>query len=105
MGKAFLMASWRISRLSPVMIWASSRVRRSLLLSSVVLILELWLSIDLVRLPNNPARGAISAVMMKFDSGCWGLNNSVWVWGNGRSDSEDLKVCRSVRFVLALWSV
>ena len=73
----FLIASWRISRLSPVIVWASSRVRRSLLLSSVVVILDPWLSIARVKLPSHAPRGAINVLIpRRMDSGCWVCDSS-----------------------------
>ena len=54
------------------MVWASSRVSRSLLLSSVVVTREPWLSIALVRLLNSAPRGAINVANPKFAS-CGGL--------------------------------
>ena len=68
----FLIASIRMSRLSPVTIWASLRVSSSLLLSSVVVMREPWLSIALVRLLNSAPRGAINVASPKFAS-CGGL--------------------------------
>ena len=54
------------------MVWASSRVSSSLLLSSVVVTREPWLSIALVRLLNSVHRGAINVASPKFAS-CGGL--------------------------------